>query len=134
MPRVLSAALVYAITVFAIGFFLGAFRVLVLAPRTGPLVSVLVELPLILAAGLFVARRVVHSWQVPAHTAPRLLLGLLALAVLLALELAFSLTLFGNSLDQFLAHFRTPEGMIGLCGQFIFAGFPALMLLTSRQH
>lgn len=134
MPRVLSAALVYAITVFAIGFILGAFRVLVLAPRIGPLASVVVELPLILTASLFVARRVVNSWQVPAKTVPRLLLGLLALTVLLALELTFSLALFGNTLDQFLAHFWTPEGMIGLCGQLIFAGFPALLLLKPRRH
>ncbi|MHA7775006.1 hypothetical protein [Roseibium sp. M-1] len=132
MSRVVPAALVYAVTVFAIGFVLGAARVLVLARSIGAVGSVLVELPLILAASYFVARRVLRFWNVPARTMPRLLMGGLALAALLTLEVTLSLTLFGNSLDQFFAHFQTPEGLLGLCGQLIFACIPALLLLSPR--
>jgi hypothetical protein len=134
MSRVLPAALCYAVTVFAIGFLLGAVRVLVVAPRIGAIASVLVELPLILTASFHVARRVLHYWQIPAQTMPRLLLGALAFAVLLALELTISMALFGNSLNQFFAHYQTPEGLIGVCGQLIFAGIPVLLLLNPQRH
>src|SRR5260370_35001024 len=47
---------VYAIIVFLIGFILGTIRVLLLAPRLGETIAVIVEAPVILAASWFVCR------------------------------------------------------------------------------
>ena len=51
----IKAGVAYAVTVFAIGFLLGTARVLLLAPRVGSTVAVLVETPVILAASWYVA-------------------------------------------------------------------------------
>jgi len=68
-----EAGCVYALSVFAIGFVLGAIRVLVLAPRLGNAVAVALEVPFMLAV----------SWKLSRWSASKR--GLLTDAALLGL-------------------------------------------------
>ncbi|MGP6088124.1 hypothetical protein [Antarctobacter jejuensis] len=132
MRRILSAALVYALIVFAIGFGLGTLRNLVLIPLVGVLPAVLIELPFMLAACWFVARWVVAHKQVPAQAVLRLGMGAGALVILTGLEALTAFLLFGLPLSLFFSGYLTLPGLAGLSGQLIFAAIPALLLLARR--
>jgi hypothetical protein len=56
MNRALTAATVYFLTLFALGFLLGSIRVLFVAPQIGVLGATLLEVPLMLAAASFLCR------------------------------------------------------------------------------
>ena len=118
LPALRLGAL-YAGAVFAAGFVLGALRTLVIAPRTGDLIAVLIELPIILGVSWLVfgalARRPVPS---------KALTGLVAFLVLMALELALSAVIAEGGVRGFLASWLTLPGAIGLAGQIAFALIP----------
>lgn len=80
--RWLKAAFAY-LPVFAVAFALGALRVTLVAPQTGALAAVALELPLVLALSWAVAGRVLRRWP----QAPRAAFGALAFALLMLLEL-----------------------------------------------
>jgi hypothetical protein len=121
MIPVVKAAFVYAIPVFAVAFLLGALRVTLIAPKTGPLLAVALEVPLVLTLSWLVAGRVLRRW--PLGTAQRLGLAALAFALLMLLELATALA-FGQTVAQFLTAMTTPAGALGLTGQIGFALIP----------
>jgi hypothetical protein len=123
MTLVIRAAL-YCLLVFAAGFVLGAVRTLWVAPWTGPLVAVALELPLMLAvswmAWSFVARRL------PVRTvAQGAATGALAFGLLMAAETLLGLAL-GRGLAAQLAALATPAGLLGLYGQAVFALLPVI--------
>lgn len=101
--RILSAASAYFAAVFAVGFALGTLRVLVLVPMLGTRWAELVELPLMVAASVWLARRICRRLQVPSAAAPRFAVGALALLALLAVEFGLVLRLRGLGLDEYLA-------------------------------
>ena len=85
------AAVVYFVLVFAAGFVLGTIRVLLVAPRWGELLAVLLESPIMLfVRGWRAGHRFVCSEFVGA--APGLAMGAAAFALLMTAELALSLT------------------------------------------
>jgi len=112
--------------VYAIGFVLGAIRVLLLVPRLGAFVSVLLELPLILGASFLFAKVTVKRFAVPEQIASRALMGATAFSVLMCGELAVFVFVFGNPSSAFLTQFATAPGAMGLAGQVAFALFPSL--------
>ncbi len=132
MPlRVAKGALAYWAIVFAIGFVLGAGRVTLLAPRIGATAAVLVELPVMLTATWFAARRIVQGMAIrllPEAAA----LGLLAFGLTLASELALGVLGFGMTPGEWLAALFKMPGVLGLAGQAIFAAMPALILKANR--
>lgn len=115
----LKPALAYVLPVFAVAFVLGAFSVGLVAPTTGPLLAVVLELPLVLALSWVVAGRVLNRWP----RTPRLGMGLLSFLILMLLELATALA-FGQTPRYFLAAMTTPPGAIGLAGQIGFGLIP----------
>lgn len=123
---ILRHALIYLAAIFALGFVLGTVRTLWLAPLVGPLAAVAVELPVMLGASWWLARRLAVRRPLPSRGAA-LLAGLIAFALLMALELALGLALFGQSTQQWLAALTTPSGALGLTGQALFALMPALV-------
>lgn len=133
MRTVFLPALVYTLAVFAVGFVLGAVRVLFLAPRVGEMTAVAVEMPLMLFASFLVAKVVLRHWRVPARPWPRFCVGVLAFVILMILEVTLSLTLFGNSPAQHLAHYARPVAWLGLAGQLVFAAMPLLLLVRERD-
>lgn len=130
--RVLGAGALYFALVFAVGFVLGALRVLVLAPALGQWGALLLELPVLLAASWLVAGRVILWCGLPAGWAPRLGMGAVAFALLMGAEFALGQLLFGRDLAAHLAHYRAPTTQLGLAAQLAFAAFPLLRRRPSR--
>jgi len=118
-------ALAYFAAVFALGFGLGAVRVLLLEPRIGALGAVACELPVMLAASWLLARRLTR----PPALAParaRLAMGALAFALLIGAEFALGVWGFGRSPAQWLGALGSPPGALGLAGQVLFGLMPLI--------
>jgi hypothetical protein len=97
MNRALTAATVYFLTLFALGFLLGSIRVLFVAPQIGVLGATLLEVPLMLAAASFL------------------------------FETLVGVALFGRTLGETWAGLATPAGLVGLTAQVIAALLPMLI-------
>lgn len=121
MHPVVKAAMAYTLSVFAMAFGIGAVRVTFVAPQTGPLIAVALEVPLVLAVSWIVAGRVLSRW--PLGPAQRAAMALLSFALLMVLELLTALA-FGQPPTQFLSAMTTPAGALGLAGQIGFALIP----------
>lgn len=122
----LRHALIYLAAIFALGFVLGTIRTLWLAPALGHLAAVALELPVMLGASWWLARRLAARRPLPSRSAA-LLAGLIAFVLLLALELALGVALFGQSAQEWGAALATPPGALGLAGQVLFGLLPALV-------
>lgn len=120
------SAVRYFALIFALGFALGTVRTLWLAPRWGEEAAVLAELPVMLAASWWAARRITARAALPGRGAA-LAMGGLALALLLGAELALAMLLAGETPGQWLARLATPAGGLGLAGQVLFGLLPALV-------
>jgi hypothetical protein len=122
----IGAGIVYAIAVFAVGFALGAVRVLWLAPRAGPLLAVAVEAPIMLWVSWKISRWCCSRHALGTALAPRAAMGLTAFAALMLLELATSVFVFGNSWSGFLDSFKSAPALVGLAAQLAFAAIPVI--------
>lgn len=125
MRRAIVSGLMYTRIVFVIGFALGVVRTLFVASRTGDVMAVALELPLMLAASWAVCRRLTR--RVPLRPATRLVMGGTAFCALLAIEFGFAVLLFGRPPSAWLAAFATPAGWLGLAGQIGFGLIPILV-------
>lgn len=126
------AAILSALVVFAAGFALGAFRVMVTEPALGALAATLVELPVILAFAWVAVARVMRLRRVPRAPAQRIAMGVIALAVLLGLETLLGTIGFGRTLAQHFSFYAQPAAQLGLAGQVLFAAFPLIQTCTGR--
>jgi hypothetical protein len=124
MNRTLTAATVYFLALFALGFVLGTIRVLFVAPQIGVLGATLLEVPLMLAAAFFLCRWAVGRWQVLPDLAARGGMALWFLVLLVLFETLVGVTLFGRTLAGTWAGLATPAGVIGLTAQAIAAVLP----------
>ncbi len=131
MRRALPAAAAYFAIVFSLAFAMGIVRTLLVAPRTGDLIAVLVETPLVLLASWFAARWCARRFSVPAHAPARLAMGLAAFSLLMSVEAALGLMLFGRPLAQQFAAFASPAGAVGLLAQVAFGLMP---LVAARRR
>lgn len=128
-----KAGVTYAVTVFAIGFFLGTTRVRLLAPHVGSTIAVSVEAPIILTASWYVSSIWMKRLAVSAEIRTRTLVGAVAFATLTILEIAISIGLFHRSIGEYLADLRSLAGVIGLAAQVCFATFPVLNVVARRR-
>lgn len=128
--RSLLAGALYFVLVFAIAFLLGTIRFLVIVPRVGDFVGVLIELAILLPLAWVICARVMIRSRVPHRPAPRLIVSASAFLLLLSTEFVLSFWLFGTSVDAYFGSFGTPHGAFGLAGQVAFALFPVVQLLT----
>jgi len=128
-----KAGVSYAVTVFAIGFLLGTARVLLLAPRVGSTIAVMVETPIILTASWYVSSMWMKRLVVAPEVRTRILVGAVALVTLMTLEVALSISLFHRSIGEYSAGLRTLAGAIGLAAQVCFATFPLLNAVVRRR-
>lgn len=120
------AGTVYFAVVFAIGFALGTVRTLWLVPRLGEELAVVIELPFMLAASWVVCGWVLRSRSVDARMGPRLLMGVVAFALLMLAEVGLSVVAFDRSPAEHVAELTTRRGLLGLAGQTVFALIPLL--------
>ena len=109
--RVLAAAALYFVTVFAAGLLLGPARVLLLEPRFGKTVAVLVEAPFLLVAMVVAARFSTRHLDVGGNAPALLGLGVAALALQQAADIVVG-TLRGMTMADHFAQFATVPGVI----------------------
>ena len=128
MTSALKAAFGYFAAVFAAGFLLGVARTLLIAPRTGDLPAVALELPLILAVSWFACGWAIRRHDVVSESGARLVMGVTSFILLMAAELAVSTLIAGRSLDEHMALYRTAPVLLGLCGQLVYAALPLIRL------
>lgn len=125
--RVLKAGALYFTLVFAAGFVLGPVRELWAVPRFGATAAELMEMPLMLAAIVLVARWTVRRLAVPPAPSARLGMGLIALGLLLAAELVLVGRLRGLSVTEYLAGKESVAGAVYVLALGLFAVMPALV-------
>jgi len=132
--QAIKAGLAYFALVFGAGFVLGALRVSILVPRFGERISELIEMPLMFAVIVIVARFVMRRFAVPFSIVARLGTGLLALVLLLAAELVLAVILQERSLADYVASRDPVSGSVYLAMLVLFALAPAFIGKTGRAR
>ncbi len=122
---VVFTGIVYFAAVFAFAFAMGVARTLVVAPRLGATVAVLLELPLVLGASWLVVRRLLRNRHF--RLSQRAAVGVIAFVLLMVSEALLAGVLRGQSLGEWALDLVTPLGLIGLAGQVGFAAMPVLV-------
>ena len=133
MSAALKAGAAYFGVVFGAGFVLGVLRTLVVIPRVGEQTAVLLELPVILALSWVVARWLVVKFEV-GGLGSRLLMGAVAFGLTMAGELGLAVFVFGRTVSEHLASFRSGLAVLGLAAQVVFALIPAIQLLVPGKR
>ena len=128
-----KAGLAYFAGVFVLAFLFGILRRMFLVSTVGELVAVLVEVLILLAFSSLIARRIVFLMSIPAFWPERLMMGSIAFVVLMFAEFVLSVAVLGNTVAIYLSNFQTPQGVIGLAGQVIFALIPLLLIINSQK-
>lgn len=118
------AGITYTLGVFAFAFVVGAIRVTLVAPRVGTFVAVVLEAPIVLAVSWQVSLWCTRHFNVGHDSRARVLMGTIAFSVLMLLELGFSVLVFGETVDHYLAKYASTPGVIGLAIQVCFATLP----------
>lgn len=129
MTKNLKAGAVYFALAFGAGFVLGVARVLWLVPRFGARNAELLEAPVMLLVSVAAARWTVRRLEVPPSAGSRLAVGLVALALLLAMEFGVVLWIRGLSLADYVAHRDPVSGAVYIA---LLATFAVLPLLVAR--
>ena len=122
MTGVITKGTLYFAAVFAFAFVMGIARTLIVAPRIGATAAVCIEIPIILIASWFVARRLLRDRFF--SLGQRMIIGAIAFVLTMASEAALSTVLPGASASVWAACLVTPLGLLGLAGQIGFAIIP----------
>ncbi|MBI1407437.1 MAG: hypothetical protein GC145_15095 [Caulobacter sp.] len=109
--RIVAAAMLFGLAMLAAGWLLGPVRVLLIEPRLGSVAAVWLEAPIMLAVILVSARWVSRRFRLAGDLAARLTVGSLALALVIAAELAGALALRGQAPAETLAALLAPAGL-----------------------
>lgn len=125
--RPILAGIVYFVLVYMAGFGLGAVRQLVVVPRTGSHVAVLIEAPLMIVAMTLAAVFVGRRMAVARDRSSRITMGVVAFGLLMLAEAVFADILRGLDLKQWAASFGTAEGILTLALFLLFAAMPMLV-------
>ena len=125
--RTLKAGAIYFLLVFAVGWVLGPIRELWLVPHLGRTMGSLLEAPLMVIAMILAAGWVLRRLDVPYALNARLAVGLVALGILSVAELAGVRWVRGISIQEYLAGYATPSGLISLLLFLLFAAMPSLV-------
>lgn len=128
--QVLKGSLIYFAIVFGCGFVLGAIRTLWVMPRIGTRSAELLETPVMLAVSIMAARWTVVRLSVPSARPPRLVMGVVALAFLLAAELGLVSWLRGLSIKEYLA---TRDPVSGAAYYMALGLFATMPLFVGRK-
>ncbi|OAO03867.1 hypothetical protein A8B75_10030 [Sphingomonadales bacterium EhC05] len=134
MIRSLSAGFGYFLVVFTLGAILGFVREVLVAPLTGSVIAVLMEMPVMIGAAWFVCRLMIHKFNISDDVNQRLAMGAFAFCLLMVGELLLSMILQGSDITGFLRMYELPENRIGLGGQIAFALFPVIQRYGTALH
>jgi len=133
MQSAVNAAFLYFISVFALGFVLGAARVLFVVPRIGEVGAVVLEVPIMLGASWVICGLLVRRLNVPPMITARLIMGGLAFTQLMLAEAGVSVFAFGRTIAEHGAAYLMPAAQAGLAAQLLFAAMPLILLRTERS-
>jgi hypothetical protein len=125
---VIAAGFVYAGLVYAVGFALGALRVLYVAPWIGMSTAIWIEIPLMLGVSWLACGFVLRRSRPAPTWGERARMGAAAFAVLIAGEIAVGVFAFGRSPVDALEILVGAENLPGLCTQILFALMPLVRL------
>lgn len=134
MIRSLSAGFGYFLVVFTLGAILGFMREVLVAPLTGNVIAVVIEIPVMFGAAWIVCRLMIHKFNISNDVNQRLAMGAFAFCLLMVGELLLSLILQGGDIIGFLHMYELPENRIGLVGQIAFALFPVIQRYGIPLH
>jgi len=132
MTQILKAGVLYFGIVFAVGFVLGIVRVLWMVPLFGVRAAELLEAPLMLAATFLAARWTVGRLAPPNTAWSRLQVGVIALAILVAVEFTLVPWVRGLSFREYLESRDPVAGTVYLFLLAVFAVMPALLRPVRR--
>jgi len=124
--------LLYFTLIFTLAFATGVVRTLFIAPLLGPLAAISLEVPVLLAASWFVARRLLRGRSF--SLARRASIGALAFALTMISEAVLAHFMRGQGISEWAAAVATPLGLVGLAAQLGFAGMPVLAGIVGRQR
>jgi hypothetical protein len=124
LSTAIKGGLAYVIIVFAVGFLLGAIRVMVVAPLIGEFSGVCLEAPIMLAVSWVACGWSLRAFGVGERTTSRLAMGGAAFALLIGAETAVGAVLFARAPLGVIQSFGTPAGAVGLASQIGFALIP----------
>jgi hypothetical protein len=124
----LTAGLLYAVGMFAMGFIMGGVRLFLLLPVFGELSAVAIELPIMLGLSWLLCGRAITRQGLSRAIGPRLVMAMTAFGTLMLLDFILGMVLFGNSAMELIARWATPAGALGLAGQIVFGLFPLIRL------
>jgi hypothetical protein len=127
MIQVLRVSALYFAGVFVAGFVLGAVRTLWVVPALGTRAAELIEAPIMLLVVTLAARAVVRRHTQLAQWWQWLTVGLVALALLLAVEFTVVLRLRDLSLSEYFASRDQLSGAVYVVLLCIFAVMPLVM-------
>lgn len=131
--RVLKAAAIYFLIVFAAGFVLGLIRVPFLVPRLGARISELLEIPLMLAVVSWAARRIaVRNSDLPRNRF--LVVGLVGLFFMLAAEFSLAAAISGQSALEYAAARDAVSGIAYAFALLFFAAAPYVFFPSAAQQ
>ena len=130
MPPI-KAGLCYFGLTFGAGFLLGPLRILVLVPRVGARAAELAELPVMIMVTWLAARWTIRRFRVPLSTGSRLVMGVVAFALLLAAEFALVLPLRGLTLEQYFAT-RDPVSSVAYYASLVLLALMPLIVEQKR--
>jgi hypothetical protein len=128
MTNVLRAGIFYFLGVFAMGFILGELRSFFLVPDAGPVIAVLIEIPLMLLFAWYLCLLLIRKLEIPSDIYGRLVMGSVAFACLMTGEVLIAVLLQDGRVTDFFLTFDLPENRIGLGAQIAFSLFPAIQV------
>jgi hypothetical protein len=131
VPTAFKAGLCYFALTFGAGFLLGPLRIFLMVPRVGVRAAELAELPVMIIVTWLAARWTIRRFRVPLSTGSRLVMGVVAFALLLAAEFALVLPLRGLTLEQYFAT-RDPVSSVAYYASLVLLALMPLIVERKR--
>jgi hypothetical protein len=128
VSKTIQAGLVYFAMVLGAGFVLGTIRVPFLVPRFGERWAELAEMPIMATVIYLAAGFVLRRFPEVASPSQSWLAGILALALVVAAELALATVLQDRSITEFIASRDKVSGSVYVALLLVFAAMPRLRL------
>jgi uncharacterized RDD family membrane protein YckC len=127
IARAAGAGVAYFAIAFGAGFALALVRIPILEPRLGARWAELAELPVMLVVITLAAGWVVRRFAIAPRLPDRAVLGLVALALMLAAEFGLVLSLRGMTIGEYFASRDPVSGAAYYASLLFFALLPAAM-------
>jgi hypothetical protein len=125
--KIIAAALLYFAVVFTVGLMFGPIRVFWLEPIFGEVLAAVFEAPFLVVAMVVASRWIPSVLRMRRDLASLGLMGLGALAIQQAADLAVGVYLRGITPAAQIAHFATGAGLIYAGLLVAFAAMPVLL-------